>query len=361
MEAAGRSAAGAPSGLAKAVASTFMETTHVTQASRPACGRRRLLLAAGAAAVCGAARVAVAQPAWPIAGQPIRIVVTQGPGAGSDVLARLLAHEMQGVLNHPVIVENRPGAAGTRGHQSVASATPDGHTLILSSTGLLLVTPEITAGTKVRFTDFAPIAGINEAAYLVLVPESPTAPRTLAQLRERLAAGRGTYGSSGAGTMAHLSSSLILRRAGLTADHIPYKANAQVLQDLAGGRLDFACDTVSSARPLIQGGRVRALAVTSGERLASLPEIPTLAEAGLPNTVVLTKGGLLAPRNTPPDVVRRLAQSVQASLRNPDFQTKLAAQETRARFLSPEDYRSELEADARLWRDLVAQMNIKAE
>lgn len=335
------------------------ETFTVTRPST--FSQRRLLLAAGAAALTGASRLAFAQPAWPIAGQPIRIVVTQGPGAGSDVLARLLAHEMQGVLNHPVVVENRPGAAGTMGHQSVATAAPDGHTLILSSTGLLLVTPEISSGIKVRYTEFAPVAGINEAAYLVLVPEAPNAPKTLAQLRERLAASRGTYGSSGAGTMAHLSASLILKNAGLAADHIPYKANGQVMQDLAGGRLDFACDTVASARPLIQGGRVRALAVTSAQRLASMPDVPTLAEAGLPNTVVLTKAGLLAPRRTRPEVVQRLSDAVQTSLRNPDFLVKLAAQESRPRYLSPEDYAKELAADARLWQDLVQQMNIKAE
>lgn len=312
--------------------------------------QRRLLLASGAAALCGAARIAAAQPAWPVAGQPIRIVVTQGPGAGSDVLARMLAYEMQGVLNHPVMVENRPGAAGTLGHHAVATAAPDGHTLVLSSTGLLLVTPEITSGTKVRYTEFAPVAGINEAAYLVLVPETAATPKTLAQLRERLAGGRGTYGSSGAGTMAHLSSSLILQRAGLSADHIPYKANGQVLQDLAGGRLDFACDTVASARPVIQGGRIRMLAVTSSERLASLPDVPTLAEAGL-----------LAPKKTRPEVIQRLSEAVQTSLRNPDFLSKLAAQESRPRYLSPQEYEHELAADARLWQGLVRQMNIKGE
>ncbi len=323
--------------------------------------RRRSLLVAGAAALCSATAVVHAQPTWPIAGQPIRIVVTQGPGAGSDLLARLVANEMQGALNHPVIVENRPGAAGTLGHQHVATAAPDGHTLILSSTGLLLVTPEITSGLKVRYTEFAPIAGINEAAYLVLVPESPTAPKTLAQLREKLSDGRGTFGSSGAGTMAHLSSSLILRRAGLTADHIPYKANGQVLQDLAGGRLDFASDTVASALPMLQGKRVRALAVTSQERLASLPDVPTLAEAGLPGTTVLTKAGLLAPKNIRPEVAQRLADAVQTSLKSPDFLAKLALQESRPRFLSPEDYSKELAADARLWLDLVRQMNLKAD
>lgn len=328
---------------------------------RIASPHRRVALQAALATLAGAACGVHAQTTWPQPGQPIRIVVTQGAGAGSDVLARQVAHELQGVLGHPVIVENRPGAAGTLGHSFVAKAPPDGQTLILSSTGLLLVTPEITSGVRVPHTDFAPVAGINEAPYVLLVPELPQAPKNLAQLREQMANQRNTYGSSGAGTMAHLAAALILQRAGLEADHIPYKANAQVMQDLAGGRLTFACDTVASARPLLQTGKVRALAVTGARRLASLPDVPTLAEAGLADTVVVTKAGLLAPKGTPPQVIERLAAAMQKSLNDPQFIARLAQQESRARYLSPSDYAAELNVDAKFWVGLVRQINIKGE
>lgn len=324
--------------------------------------RRRALLttAAGVALGCGwiSAR---AQGSWPASGQPIRIVVTQGPGAGSDILARLVANEMQGVLNHPVIVENRPGAAGMLGHSFVAKSPADGYTLLLSSTGLLLVTPEISTGVKVHYTDFAPVAGIIEAPYVLLVPEISGAPKTLSQLREQLSATPGAYGSSGVGTMAHLSSSLILQHAGLKASHIPYKANAQVLQDLVGGRLNFACDTVASARPMLESGKLRAIAVTSPQRLSSLPEVPTLAEAGLADTVIATKAGLLAPKRTAPEIIQRLAMAVRKPLEDPRFVARLTGLESPARYLSPADYGKEIEKDARLWTGLVKQLNLRSE
>lgn len=324
--------------------------------------QRRALLtaAAGGALSCGWSS-ARSQSPWPASGQPVRIVVTQGPGAGSDILARLVANEMQGVLNHPVIVENRPGAAGMLGHSFVAKSPPDGYTLLLSSTGLLLVTPEIVAGVKVHYTDFAPVAGIIEAPYLLLVPDTSDAPKALSQLREQLSAVRGAYGSSGVGTMAHLSSSLILQRAGLQADHIPYKANAQVLQDLAGGRLTFACDTVASARPMLESRKLRALAVTSPRRLSSMPEVPTLAEAGLADTVIATKAGLLAPKGTSPEIIQRLAMAVRKPLEDPRFVARLAGLESPARYLSPADYGKDIEKDARLWTGLVKQLNLRAE
>ncbi len=331
-----------------------------TGARVPHPGRRKALLAAAGLALGGMPAAAFAQGAWPTPGQPIRIVVTQGPGAGSDILARLIGAELQTALDgHPVVVENRPGAAGMLGHSYVAKAPADGNTLILSSTGLLLVTPEMTTGLRIHYTDYAPVAGLIEGPYVLVVPNTPEAPKSLAELRRQLADGKGTYGSSGAGTMAHLASALVLQRAGLKADHVPYKANTQVLQDLAGGRLSFASDSVSSARGMLQADRVRALAVTSAERLSSLPGVPTLAEAGLPGTVITTRAGLLAPKGVPPERIQRLSEAVRQVLAQPAVAARLVALESPARYASPADYAKELDAEAKVWVGLVKQMNLK--
>jgi tripartite-type tricarboxylate transporter receptor subunit TctC len=326
---------------------------------RPAIRRRTLLAAVASAPLFSPWASALAKPAWITSSQPIRVVVTQGPGAGSDVLARRLASDMQKALDHPVIVDNRPGAAGTLGHTYVAKSPPNGHTLIVSSTGLLLVSPEITSGEHARYTDFTPIAGVIEAPYVLLVPGSPQAPRTFAEWREQLRTHPGTYGSSGVGTMAHLSSALIVLRAGLKAEHVPYKENAQVLQDLVGGRLTFACDTVASARPLLEAGRLRALAVTSAQHLPSVPDLPTLAEAGLPNTVVVTNGGLLASKGTPMEVVQSLSEAVRTAVTNPQFVAWQSELGGNARYLSPADYAKQIEGDAKLWIGLVKQLNLR--
>lgn len=303
---------------------------------------------------------AFAQSEWPVSQQPVRIVVTQGAGSGSDVVARLLASEMQTALGHSVIVDNRPGAAGTMGHSHVAKSPADGHTLIFSSTGLLLVTPEIMAGNHAKYTDFTPVAAVNEASYVVLVPEQAGAPRTLAELRAQLADGRGTFGSSGAGTMAFLASSLILGRTGLKAEHIAYKTNAQVLQDLAGGRITFACDSLASAKALLQAGRVRALAVTGAQRMSSLPDVPTLPEAGLEATQVITTAGLLAPRGISPALVEKIDQAVRKATSSPAFVERMNGLESPARYLSSAQYAVRIEADAKLWRGLVKQLNLQA-
>lgn len=316
-----------------------------------------LFLTVGCAITAGT--VSAQTAAWP--SQPIRIVVTQGAGSGSDIVARLLANQMAVGMKHSVIVDNRPGAAGTIGHQSVARSTPDGHTLLLTSTGLLLVVPAMMSSAKFRYTDFTPVSAVNSASFVVLVPTTPGSPTTLKELLVKIGTVNANYGSSGAGTMAHLASTQILRKAGVIAQHVPYKSNAQVLQDLAGGLLTFASDSATSALPLIQGGRLRALAVTGHERLVSLPNVPTLEEAGLPGLTVTTLSGLLGPKDLPKAIVEKLHEAVQSALQSPEVRDRLIALDAPPVSMTLSDFESRLRNDAAVWERLVKQLQLRSE
>jgi len=319
--------------------------------------RRGALYRLGALGAAALAPVAtLAAEGWP--SQPIRLIVTQGAGSGSDVVARLLASRMQILLANPVVVENRPGAAGTIGHEFVARSAPDGYTLLLSSTGPLLVTPVMLSTARFRYTDFVPVAAVNSASFLVLVAKFPGAPTTLTELLDRVRGSDASFGSSGAGTMAHLASALILRKAGLRAQHVQYRANTQVLQDLVSGQLLFACDSATSAMSLIESGRLRALAVTGGERMSALPEVPTLAEAGLPGVEATTIGGLLAPKGTPDVIVERLSATVAQALSTPEVRDRMATLGSPAMIQSSVQYRAQLRKDAPFWESLVRELGL---
>lgn len=323
--------------------------------------RRRSFMCTLGAAALAPASLAFAQSAssWPQ--QPIKIVVTQGAGAGSDVMARLIAHHLQGAMKHPFIVENKPGAAGAIGHEFVAKAAPDGHTLLLTSTGPLLAVPAMMASARFRYTDFAPIGSLNSSAFVVLVANTPTGPKSLAELRDAIARERATFGSSGAGTMVHLATMMMLRQAKLVADHIPYKTNAQVLQDLVGGQLLFALDSPGSALPLIQSGRVRALAVTGRERMVSLPAVPTLAEAGLPDVEAITVVGLFAPKGLAAPIVSQLNAELNKVLQSPALRDRLVAMDNPPMLMTPSEYERRVAADAAIYEDMVRALNLRTE
>ena len=212
---------------------------------------------------------ALAQAPWPT--QPVKIVLPQGPGSGSDVLMRMLSGFLSKELGQSVVVENRTGGGGIIGHESVLRPPFDGHTFLFTSTAGLFVAPHINAAAKYRYTDFVPVAPVNRAPFAVLVANTPAAPKTLKELLDSLRAKPQAFSSSGTGTMTHLGSEMLLKRAGIQATHIPYRGSGQSLADLMGGQVAFSTDSLTAAVPLIKGGRLRALAVTGGQREASVP------------------------------------------------------------------------------------------
>lgn len=319
-------------------------------------GRRRLLVAAASAAL-GALPGAAAMAADDQT-QPVTIVLGQGPGSGSDVLMRLLAGPLTAALGQPVVVENRTGGGGIVAHESVLRGGARGaQPFIYSSTASLFVVPHINPAATYRYTDFLPVAPINESPFAVLVADEAQAPQTLAELVAQLKPGKAAYASAGTGTMTHLGSELLLRQAGVTATHVPYRGSGQALTDLAGGQVLFATDSLTAALPLIQGGQLRALAVSAPARLPAVPDVPTMAEAGFPELKVAVVGGLFAPRDAAPAAVQRMAAAMDRVLRQPDIQQRLADMNAKPLLLAPDAFSARLAQEAAVWEPIARSID----
>lgn len=302
-------------------------------------------------------------PAWSQAfpQKPITVVVTQGPGSGSDVMARMLAGYLSPLLGQSVVVENRAGASGIIGHQSVAKAPADGYTLLFTSTAGLFVVPVMNPNAKYSLADYEPVAPVMRAPFAVLVANNATAPKTMAELISTVKSKPQSFASAGVGTMTHLGSELVMRKAGMQATHIPYKGSGAALTDLMGGQVLFATDSLTAAMTHIRSGRLRALATTDTTREASLPDVPTLAESGLPGLQVAAIGGLFAPKGTPKEVVDKVADATRKVLANPEVQKRFAAVETDPLNISIPAFNELLRKEAEVWSPLVRQLDLKQE
>ncbi|MFO1200604.1 MAG: tripartite tricarboxylate transporter substrate binding protein [Burkholderiaceae bacterium] len=293
--------------------------------------------------------------------KPITLVVTQGVGSGSDITARLLAGHLGPILGQTLVVENRAGASGIIGHQSVARAAPDGYTLLLTSTAGLFVVPLMNTNARYSLADFTPVAPVLRAPFAVLVANRPGAPRTLAELLASLRARPQSFASAGVGTMTHLGSELVLRTAGVQATHVPYKGSGAALTDLIGGQVLFATDSLTAAMTHIRSGKLRALATTDTAREGSLPDVPTLAEAGIPGVQVAVIGGLFAPRGTPQEIIDKIAAATAKALANPEVVQQFAAVETDPLKVTMPAFVNLLRREAEVWSPLVQQLGLKQE
>jgi tripartite-type tricarboxylate transporter receptor subunit TctC len=310
-----------------------------------------------------AAALLFSQAAWSQAypQKPITLVVTQGAGSGSDVMARLLAGYLSPLLGQSVVVENRAGASGIIGHQSVAKAPADGYTLLFTSTAGLFVVPVMNPNAKYSLSDYEPVAPVMRAPFAVLVANNATAPKTMAELISMVKSKPQSYASAGIGTMTHLGSELVMRKAGIQATHIPYKGSGAALTDLMGGQVLFATDSLTAAMTHIRSGRLRALATTDTNREASLPEVPTLAEVGLPGLQVAVIGGLFAPKGTPKEVIEKVADATRKVLANPEVMKRFAAVETDPLNISIAAFNEQLRKESEVWSPLVKQLDLKQE
>jgi tripartite-type tricarboxylate transporter receptor subunit TctC len=293
--------------------------------------------------------------------KPITLVVTQGTGSGSDIMARLLAGYLGPALGQSVVVENRAGASGILGHQSVSRAAPDGYTLLFTSTAGLFVVPVMNPNARYSLADYTPVAPVMRAPFAVLVANTPAAPKTLAELLAAVRAKPQNFASAGVGTMTHLGSELVLRKAGLQATHVPYKGSGAALTDLMGGQVLFATDSLTAAMAHIKSGRLRALATTDRAREGSLPDVPTLAEAGLPGLQIAAIGGIFAPKGTPKDVVDRIAAAMTKVLANPEVMQRFAAVETDPLQIGVPAFNELLRKEEEVWSPLVRQLGLKQE
>jgi tripartite-type tricarboxylate transporter receptor subunit TctC len=286
--------------------------------------RRRVVLALLAAAPLWAVTPAQAQN-YP--DRPIHIVVPYTPGGSADAVARSLAERMRKLLGQPVIVDNKPGANTVIGAQAVAQATPDGYTVLLGTGSTFVTNPFVYS--KLAYNperDFAPVAPVVISPLVIAV--NPDLPAKNFQEFIRLARsqpGKMNYGSTGSGSIMHLGTLQLNGSAGLEMTHVPFKGSSPALTATMAGDVQVFMDSVGSALPLIKGGKLRAIAVTTPERLKSLPDVPTVAENGFANFDVTAWYGVMAPARTPPEIIARLNAVINEALADRELQERFAA------------------------------------
>jgi tripartite-type tricarboxylate transporter receptor subunit TctC len=292
----------------------------------------------------------------------VRIVVPFAPGGGTDVIARTLAQEMARDLRTSVIVENRPGAGTIVGTQAVAAGEPDGYTLLMG-TFAHAVNPSLNANLPYDVhKDFAPVALVARS-FNVVVVNPKSAFHSIADLIAVAKAdpGKLSYGTFGTGTSAHLAGELFKSLAKVDLTTVPYKGAAPAITDLIGGQIQVMFTTVASAASLIEGGQLRALAVTSAERSPAFPQLPTVAEAGVPLYAAESWYGLFAPAKTPADVIDRLNKSAAAAVKSEAFR-RLGANEGLVMLARPpEELDRYVRGEEERWRRVIEDAGIKIE
>jgi tripartite-type tricarboxylate transporter receptor subunit TctC len=295
--------------------------------------------------------------------RPITLIVPFPPGGSTTVMARNVADKMSATLGQPVVVENRGGAKGTIGTRSVAKAAPDGYTILLSYTATMAIAPSmnVNAGYDPR-KDFVPIGMIGFAPNVLVVHPSLPA-RSVAELiaYAKAAPAPVQYGSPGVGTVNHLAGEYLASETGVKLQHVPYKGNGPAMGDLLGGHIPMMFVPIPVALGNVKAGTLRGLAITTAKRSGLLPDLPTLAESGVPGFDVALRYGLMAPTGTPPAVIARLNRELNAALATEDVKQRLATEGAEALPGTPEAYAADVDADEKRWSGLVKKLGIKVE
>lgn len=325
---------------------------------------RRALLATlaafGAALAAGLAGPVQAQASWPA--RPVKVVVPFAPGGATDVVARLWAQRLSQLWGQSVVVDNRPGAGGNLGADVVAKSAPDGYTLLMAS-GSITINPSLYA--KMPFDtrrDLVPVSNVAQGPMLVLVPDG-SKHRTLADLvaAARARPGALNFGSAGMGTQTHLAAELLAAAAGVDLQHVPYKGEGPALTDLVGGQLELVVSNYAGGVALIAPGKLRALAVTAGTRSPNLPDIPTVAEAGVRGYEASGWFGLLAPAGTPAEVVAKVHRDTVTALSEPAIKERLFALGMNGVGSSPSDFARQLDVELERWAGVVKARKLSAQ
>jgi tripartite-type tricarboxylate transporter receptor subunit TctC len=286
---------------------------------------------------------------------PITLIVPYAPGGGNDVVARAVAEPMSKSLGQPVIIENRGGAGGSVGTRQVAKAAPDGYTLGLGGTGTLAVDPTLypTVGYDPR-KDFAPIGLIATSPLIVLVNQSVPASNVQELIAlARAQPGKLNYASAGVGSGIHLGTVLFADSAGIDIAHIPYKGSGPALTDLLGGHVQIYFSSLPPAVGLVKDGKLRALGVTSLKRSPSFPDVPTVAEQGLPGFEAVLHYGIVAPAGTPRPIINKLNAALRAALSDPKVHDHIATEGAEPLPTSPDEYAADIDREETKWSALV--------
>ena len=322
---------------------------------------RRKALAAASATLAALAWTgpAAAQDAYP--SKPVRLVVPFATGGVTDSSGRLIADALGKRLGQQVIVDNRPGASGNIGTAQVAQAAPDGYTLVLAFDGTMVINPHVFA--KVPFDtmkDFAPVGKIGNAT-LILVAHPEVPAKTLQEVITLSKTKPLSYGTSGIGGTPHIAGEMLAQRTGAKLEHVPYKGGGQALIDVMGGAIPLVYTAVAGAQGHVKAGKIKAIAVSSARRSSSLPDVPTFAEAGVPDFVVDSWVGILAPAATPPAVLSRLNTELNAVLNDPAVRERLATLGIDPTPGTPEQFRQAMQRELAANGPIVKNAGIKIE
>jgi tripartite-type tricarboxylate transporter receptor subunit TctC len=293
---------------------------------------------------------------------PITLIVPYAPGGGNDVLARAVAEPMSRSLGQPVVIENRGGAGGSVGTRQVAKAAPDGYTLGLGGTGTLAIDPTLypNVGYDPR-RDFAPVGLIATSPLIVLVNHSVPAHNVQELIAlAKAQPGKLNYASAGVGSGIHLGTVLFAETAGIDLTHIPYKGSGPALTDLLGGHVQIYFSSLPPAVGLVKEGKLRALGVTGLKRSSSFPDLPTVAEQGLPGFEAVLHYGIVAPAGTPRPIVDRLNAALRAALDDPKVRGHIATEGAEPLPTSPEEYVADIDREETKWSTLVRKSNAQA-
>jgi len=314
------------------------------------------------AAACAIAAFAAAATAQTYPSKPVRILVGAGAGGGTDIIARMLADKYQAAMGQPFVVENKPGASNTIAADLTAKAAPDGHTLLVATNTGAAIAPHLIKLAYDPNKDLIPVALIVVVPNVLVVGPNVAANnvRDLIVLMKAKPDGF-SYGSSGVGSTQHLAGEAFNLAAGTKAVHVPYKGSSQALADLVGGQIQLDFDTTSSAMAFIKGGKVKALAVMSPKRTPELPDVPTLAEAGLPGVEMTTWYGLFVTAGTPKDVVNKIFAETVKALQLPDVQKRLVGLGGEPGNITQDQFAAMVRSDYDRFGKLIKDANVKLE
>lgn len=304
----------------------------------------------------------------PIAAQdypnrPVRLIVPFAPGGGSDFVGRLIGQRLTDQMGQTVVVDNRPGAASLIGTQIVARAAPDGYTLILADSGFTINMAFFKDPKYDALKDFDPVSVIAETPYILVV--NPSLPY-VGSIKDFVAAAKAqpaklTIGSAGSGSGTHMTGELFRLRAGINMTHVPYKSVGPAIADVVGGQIHSTIATAPVSLPLVKAGRLKMLAAASATRSKLLPDVPTLAEGGVPDVNVSNWYSIMSVGGTPRNVVKRLNDEIHRAVSAPDFRERLAASALDPAANTPEQFRKMVEAEIVRWKGVVKSAGIRQE
>ena len=295
--------------------------------------------------------------------RPVRLIAPFPPGGVADLLARITAEQLTRRLGQQFVVENKPGAGGNIGTEQVAKAAPDGYSLVLLSSGNIVINPHLYSNMGFDpFTDLAPVALIADVPPVIAIPASLPA-NTLAEfiVLAKARPGEFNYGSPGIATTNHLYGDAFGRVAGVRMVHVPYKGVALAIADLATGRLQFMSVAAAPLMPHLRAGTVRILAAATGKRLSALPDIRTTAEAGLPGYTFATWFAIMAPAKTSPAIIATLNRHIQDAVSDPEMRKRFAAQALEPLHGSPAEFAALIASDRVKWEKIVKDSGVKQE